>query len=260
MIESSKPSTMVGKTNWGKVSGDTEELVFLTGPNSRFYDFRRAIRIFLECIRGFRAFHFIGPCVTVYGSARFKEDHPFYELGRRMGRELAKSGFAVMTGGGPGIMEAANRGAKESSGRSVGCNIKLPKEQKPNPYLDRWMEFKYFFVRKLILAKYSYGFIALPGGFGTMDELFEIAALIQTGKIRSFPIVLMGKSYWRPLLEFLRGTMVTQGTIDSQDVDLWLITDSPEEAAAHIRKRAIEQFGLKAQKRPRPRWFFFESS
>jgi uncharacterized protein (TIGR00730 family) len=144
----------------------------------------RVLRIMVEFVRGFRALHFVGPCVTVFGSARFKEDHPYYALGREVGRELARAGFTVMTGGGPGIMEAANRGAKEVGGRSVGCNIELPAEQKPNQYLDRFITFHHFFVRKVMLVKYSYAFVALPGGFGTLDEIFETATLVQTGKIR----------------------------------------------------------------------------
>jgi uncharacterized protein (TIGR00730 family) len=126
-------------------------------------------------VRGFRALHFVGPCVTVFGSARFKEDHAYYGLGREIGRELARAGFTVMTGGGPGIMEAANRGAREAGGLSIGCNIELPAEQKPNPYLDRWITFRHFLVRKVMLVKYSYAFVALPGGFGTLDEIFETA-------------------------------------------------------------------------------------
>ena len=160
---------------------------FLQGPQPRRKELVRALRIMAEFIRGFRALHFVGPCVTVFGSARFKEDHPYYALGREVGRELARAGFTVMTGGGPGIMEAANRGAKEVGGRSVGCNIELPAEQKPNPYLDRWITFHHFFVRKVMLVKYSYAFVALPGGFGTLDEIFETATLVQTGKIRGVP-------------------------------------------------------------------------
>jgi uncharacterized protein (TIGR00730 family) len=141
--------------------------------------------------------------VTVFGSARFTEEHMYYALAREIGQQLARAGFTVMTGGGPGIMEVANRGAKEAGGYSVGCNIELPQEQKPNPYLDRWVTFRHFFVRKLMLVKYSYAFIALPGGFGTLDEIFETATLIQTHKIKDFPLVLVGKDYWRPLLDFL---------------------------------------------------------
>ncbi|HYL99341.1 MAG TPA: TIGR00730 family Rossman fold protein [Blastocatellia bacterium] len=201
-------------------------------------------RIFAELIRGFRALHFIGPCVTVFGSARFPEGHQYYELARSVGRSLVDLGFTVMTGGGPGVMEAANRGAREAGGRSVGCNIKLPKEQKPNPYLDRWVNFRYFFIRKVMLVKYSFGFVVMPGGLGTMDEFFEAATLIQTGKISSFPLVLLGVEYWQPLEELLR-RMVAAGTIAAADLNLVLITDSVDEAMAHLKKHAIEQFGLR---------------
>jgi len=198
----------------------------------------------MECIKGFRSFHFIGPCVTVFGSARFEEDHPYYKLGQSVGAELAKAGFTIMTGGGPGIMEAANRGAKDVGGKSVGCNIELPMEQAHNPYLDKWVTFRYFFVRKVMLVKYSYAFVALPGGFGTLDEIFETATLMQTGKILDFPLVLMGKDYWEPLLLFIRATQVAGGTISASDADRIIVTDSPEEAAAQIKDAAIRRFGL----------------
>src|SRR5690349_7713061 len=171
---------------WGVAPGHADVVRFLEGPQNRTSELIRAVRIFFEFMRGFRALHFVGPCVTVFGSARFPEDHRYYTLAREMGRRLGRAGFTVMTGGGPGIMEAANRGARDVGGRSVGCNIILPKEQAPNPYLDLWVEFRYFFVRKVMLAKYSYAFVALPGGFGTMDALFECATLVQTGKIRNF--------------------------------------------------------------------------
>ena len=162
-----------------------------------------------------------------------------------MGAALARQGFTVMTGGGPGLMEAANRGAREAGGRSVGCNIQLPSEQKPNDFLDRWVEFRYFFVRKLMLAKYSYGFVAMPGGFGTLDELAEILTLVQTGKIRNFPIVLIGKAYWTPLANFIRETMLTAGTINAKDAELFKISDDPDEVAAQFQKLALSEFGLK---------------
>jgi uncharacterized protein (TIGR00730 family) len=188
--------------------------------------------------------HFTGPCVTVFGSARFGEDHPFYIRAREVGSALSEMGFTVMTGGGPGIMEAANRGAKDVGGRSIGCNILLPQEQFPNPYLDQVLLFKYFFVRKVMLIKYSYAFVVLPGGVGTMDELFEAITLIQTRKILSFPVVLMGRDYYAPLLDFMR-RMAEAKTISPEDLDLVLVTDSVEEAMAHIQKYAVEQFGLK---------------
>jgi uncharacterized protein (TIGR00730 family) len=221
-----------------------KEHVFLQGPKSRRFELARALRIFTELIQGFRALHFVGPCVTVFGSARFSEGHPYYEMGRAVGARLAEVGFTVMTGGGPGIMEAANRGAREAGGRSIGCNIELPKEQKPNPFLDRFVTFRHFFVRKVMLVKYSYAFVALPGGFGTLDEIFETVTLIQTGKIQHFPLLLMGIEYWRPLVEELRTRMVPLGTIDAADVDLITLTDSPEEAARIARDAALRRFGL----------------
>jgi len=159
------------------------EKVFYSGPRSRVSELRFAFRIFKQFIRGFRALHFTGPCVTVFGSARFDEGHPYYQLSRKVGRAIADLDFTVMTGGGPGLMEAANRGARDANGRSIGCNIHLPREQQPNPYLDRYVTLEHFFVRKVLLCKYSYAFVIMPGGFGTMDELFEVLTLVQTGKI-----------------------------------------------------------------------------
>lgn len=226
-----------------------EERYFLEGPKSRKRELWSVIRIVTEFVKGFRALHFVGPCVTVFGSARFSEDHRYYALGRTVGQQLARMGFTVMTGGGPGIMEAANRGAKDVGGRSVGCNILLPFEQRLNPYLDRWVTFRYFFVRKVMLIKYSYAFVVLPGGTGTMDELFEAVTLIQTRKIEQFPIVLMGKDYWVNLFELLE-EMVRAGTIASEDLRLILLTDSVEEAMAYIQTSAIEKFGLVRKEMP----------
>ena len=196
----------------------------------------------------------------MFGSARFAEDHKYYKLAREVGKRLATVGFTVMTGGGPGIMEAANRGARDVGGRSLGCNIILPKEQKPNEYLDQWITFRYFFVRKVMLVKYSYAFVVMPGGFGTLDELFETATLIQTGKIDNFHVVLMGKDYWGPLLEFLRSTLVREGTIAESDLDRWIVTDSPEEAVERIRESGLKEFGLTYGARLKRRWFFGETA
>jgi uncharacterized protein (TIGR00730 family) len=209
------------------------------------------LRIAAELIRGFRTLHFVGPCVTVFGSARFPEDHPYYLLAREVGGRLARMGFTVMTGGGPGIMEAANRGARDHGGISVGCNIELPVEQKLNPYVDRSVTFQHFFVRKLMLVKYSYAFVVMPGGVGTMDELFESLTLIQTKKIADFPVVLMGKEYWQPLLVLLE-KMVAVGTIGPEDLRLLLVTDSVHEAMKHIETHAVEQFGLARRKSTTP--------
>ncbi|MBL8733956.1 MAG: TIGR00730 family Rossman fold protein [Planctomycetes bacterium] len=250
--------------NWGKDSRDDAESRFLAGPRSRTGEFGRALRIFGEFIKGFRALHFVPPCVTVFGSARFAEDNPWYQLARRTSAAVSRLGFTIMTGGGPGIMEAANRGARDAGGLSIGCNITLPHEQQPNPYLDRFVEFRYFFVRKVMLVKYSYAFVVMPGGFGTLDELFEAATLIQTKKIDDFPLVLMGVDFWRPMLDFLRGTMVKHGTIGAADVDRMLVTDDADEATAFIRDRAgkhLQQPRRRARKvlgervtdpRPRP--------
>jgi uncharacterized protein (TIGR00730 family) len=216
------------------------------------------IRIVSEFLRGFRTLHFVGPCVTVFGSARFAESHPTYALARAVGAGLARAGFTVLTGGGPGVMEAANRGAHEAGGRTLGINIELPAEQKPNPYLDRSITFHYFFVRKVMLVKYSYAFVALPGGYGTLDEIFETATLIQTGKIRNFPLVLLGKDFWEPLLAFLRVRLVQGETIDPHDAERILVTDSAEEAVERIRDVGMREFGLTAARRPRRRWFLAE--
>lgn len=213
-----------------------------------------------ELLYGFRALHFAGPCVTVFGSARFPEEHMYYDLGRRLGAELARAGFTVMTGGGPGIMEASTRGAKEAGGSTIGCNIKLPREQQPNPYLDRFLEFRYFFVRKVMLVKYSYAFVALPGGYGTLDELFECATLVQTGKIKQFPLVLMGRAFWEPMIEFLRTRMVAEGTIDQADLDRFIVTDDPSEAVKRISEVGMKTFGLSYGPRAKPRWWLGERS
>ncbi len=228
-----------------------EEHYFLEGPRGRPRELATVLRIVAELLRGFRALHFVGPCVTVFGSARFTEEHPYYEVARAAGRRLAQMGFTVMTGGGPGIMEAANRGAKDVGGRSVGCNIALPQEQRINAYLDRWVTFRYFFVRKVMLVKYSYAFVVMPGGFGTMDELFEAMVLIQTGKIQGFPVVVIGKEYWSPLVRLL-DEMVRVGTIGAEDMRLLLVTDSIDEMVRHIESHAVKKFGLVRRKAPRP--------
>ena len=229
---------------------DPHNAAFLSGPRARLSELARVIRIAREFIRGFRRLHFVGPCVTVFGSARFQEDHPYYALAREIGRRLAQAGATVMTGGGPGIMEAANRGAKEAGGYSIGCNIKLPVEQVPNPYLDRWVTFRYFFVRKVLLVKYSYAFVIMPGGFGTLDELFEAVTLVQTKKIEKFPLILVGTEYWRPLLDFVQGTLVRAGTIAPEDIHLLTPTDSAEVVEGIVRN-ALEEHRDEIATRPR---------
>ncbi len=236
----------------------TSERMFLAGPQHRGFELRLALHIFFEFMRGFRVLHFVGPCVTVFGSARFSEGHRYYELARKTGGLLAQAGFTVMTGGGPGIMEAANRGAKEAGGRSVGCNIELPREQRPNPYLDTVVSFQHFFVRKVMLVKYSYAFIAMPGGYGTLDEIFEAATLIQTAKIENFPLVLVGVDYWQPLLNTLHGPLLGEGAISAADLDIIQLTDSIEEAVSRIQTIGMRKFGLTYGARVKRRWFLGE--
>ena len=233
--------------------GSRPDRVLLEGPHSRRKDLWLVLRTLRDFIAGFRTLHFVGPCVTVFGSARYVESHPYYSLGREVGKALAAMGFTVMTGGGPGLMEAANRGAREAGGRSVGCNIELPKEQAANAYLDRAVTCRYFFVRKVLLFKYSYAFVALPGGFGTLDELTEALTLIQTGKIADFPVVLVGTAYWRPFQQLL-ATMAAAGTIDPADLRLLLVTDDVTEVARHIERHAVRRFGLVAPTRLLGEW------
>jgi len=229
-----------------------DERRFLVGRRSRRAELASALRIFAEYVRGLRALHFVGPCVTVFGSARFAEGHPYYEIARALGRALAREGWTVMTGGGPGIMEAANRGAREAGGVSVGCNIELPKEQAPNPYLDTFVEFDHFFVRKVMLVKYSHAFCVLPGGFGTLDEVFETLTLMQTDKIEAFPVVALGTDYWQHLRTFVRDSMIEHRTIAPGDLDLLHLTDSVEEAVARIRTGYEARLAAEPPRRARP--------
>lgn len=233
------------------------EIQFLEGPQSRWKDFKYSVSVFFEFIRGFRALHFVGPCVTVFGSARFKEDHLYYKQARELSGEIAKLGFTIMTGGGPGIMEAANRGAKDVGGKSVGCNIILLREQNRNPYLDKWVDIKYFFVRKTLLIKYSYAFVVMPGGFGTLDELYEALTLVQSKKIKMFPIIIFDKDFYQKILEH-NSRMKEAGTISRIDNSLYLVTDSIEETIAYIKEKSIIAFGLKYMQPQKPFWGFFE--
>ncbi|MEP7251307.1 MAG: TIGR00730 family Rossman fold protein [Ginsengibacter sp.] len=233
------------------------EIQFLEGPQSRWKDFKYAVSVFFEFIKGFRALHFVGPCVTVFGSARFKEDHPFYKQARELSGEVAKLGFTIMTGGGPGIMEAANRGAKDVGGRSVGCNIILPHEQHHNPYLDRWVDIKYFFLRKMLLTKYSYAFIVMPGGFGTLDEFYEALTLVQTKKIEMFPIIIWDQDFYQKVLEHNQ-RMFHEGTISPNDENLYLVSNSIGETVAYIKEKSIMAFGLKHMEPKKPFKALFE--
>jgi len=212
------------------------EKLFLAGRRNREADLESAVRFFLEFLRGFESFEFVSPCVTVFGSARFPETHRYYALARELGRELAQAGFAVMTGGGPGLMEAANRGAREAGGLSLGCNIELPREQKPNQYLDRFIQFEHFFVRKVFLVKYSCAFVVLPGGFGTLDEAFELVTLMQNEKIERHPLIAMGGEFWDDFVNFVRDSMLKEGTIDPEDLDLLLRANTAEDAVRMIHR------------------------
>lgn len=232
------------------------EIIFLDGPHSRLQELKFTILTMIEFIKGFRAMHFIGPCITVFGSARFKEDHPFYALTREASSQFAKLGFTILTGGGPGLMEAANRGARDVGGRSVGCNIQLKAEQLPNPYLDKWIYVKHFFLRKVLLVKYSFAFVVMPGGFGTMDEYFEALTLIQTHKIDNFPVIIFGKEYHKALLTHM-DEMKRNSTIAAEDTALFLVTDSIEEAVQLIIEKSIKQYGLKPKNKLKPlKWLF----
>ena len=221
---------------------------FLDGPKSRTSELKFTWKIAMQFIRGFRKLHFIGPCVTVFGSARFQQGHEYYVMAEEIGRAIASTGFTVMTGGGPGIMEAANKGAMEAGGYSVGCNIRLPREQEPNSYMHEWVTLDYFFVRKVLLLKYSYAFIVLPGGWGTMDELFETLTLVQTGMIHHFPVVLMGRSYYQPLMDYL-DFMLSKGTISEEDLKLVKLTDDSREAIDHLSKYVSEFYKIKQQRK-----------
>jgi uncharacterized protein (TIGR00730 family) len=232
------------------------EIKFLDGPQSRWKDLKFSIRTIIDLIKGYRTMHFAGPCISIFGSARFDEKNEYYQQARELGGRIAKLGFTVLTGGGPGIMEAANRGAKDVGGKSYGINIELPFEQHENPYLDKFVTIKYFFVRKTLLIKYSYGFIVMPGGFGTMDELFEAMTLIQTGKLSHFPIVIFNKEYHKHLITFIE-EMKNRKTISPEDMNLLLITDDMDEAVAHIKK-VITEYNLKeVPKKFKPlKWLF----
>jgi uncharacterized protein (TIGR00730 family) len=210
--------------------GTNTDIQFLDGPRSRLKELRFTIETMVDLIRGLRALHFVGPCITVFGSARFKE----------------------------GLMEAANRGAREVGGYSVGCNIQLPVEQKPNPYLDRWVYMRHFFLRKVLLVKYSFAFVVVPGGYGTLDEYFEALTLIQTHKIKNFPIIVLGREYHQELIAHIE-VMKANHTIGDDDMQYFLVTDDIDEAVALIREKSIKQFKLKPKRELKPLRWLFES-
>ncbi len=227
----------------------------LEGPHNRFTELIFGFRVLFQFLKGFRKLHFVGPCITIFGSARYKPGHEYYEKAREMGARVSNLGFTVLTGGGPGIMQAANQGAMEAKGKSVGINIELPFEQDGNPYLNVRVDIKYFFVRKVLLFKYSFGFIVFPGGFGTLDELFEALTLIQTQKMPWFPVVLIGKDYWKGLFLQMQDMEKSQ-TISPDDINLVLITDDMEEALAYVQ----EKVALMPRKKERFKklWFLGE--
>jgi uncharacterized protein (TIGR00730 family) len=225
---------------------------YLEGPKTRSNELAFAWKVFKEFIHAFRVLHFVGPGITVFGSARFAEDNTYYIQAREMGKRIATLGFAAFTGGGPGIMEAANRGAFENGGMSVGCNIKLPFEQKGNEYVHKSIDFEYFFTRKVVLVKYSKAFVIMPGGFGTMDELFETLTLIQTKTIQNFPVVLFGKKYFEPLVQYMQ-LMIAEKTISPEDLNLVLLTDDFDEAINHI-----STYVKSKPRKQKTKWWLFE--
>ncbi len=229
---------------------ETPDRSLLAGPRSRLHDLGTIIRVGKDLLMGFRALHFAGPCVTIFGSARTPPGSQYYELARQMGAACARLGFTVITGGGPGIMQAGNQGAFEAGGRSLGVNIELPFEQALNRFVQRSVTMRYFFTRKVVLVKYSYAFIVMPGGAGTLDEMFETMTLIQTGKLKSFPIILMGREYWQPLMDFVY-RMAEEGMLSPDDPELIFFTDDVEEAVAHLQRHAVRQFGLRRKQVPK---------
>ncbi len=247
-----------GFTNKTKLPTLTEEYSFLSGPRSRFRELYFTLEVLRNFVRGFRRMHFLGPCVTVFGSARTERTDTYYQTAEHIGEALAKMGFTVMTGGGPGIMEAANKGAYQAGGYSVGCNIVLPEEQEPNPYLHKWINIPYFFIRKVLLVKYSYAFVVLPGGFGTMDEFFESLTLVQTQMINEFPVVLFGKEYHKELLEHIE-TMKVNEMISEHELDFLFVTDSVEEMIEYLQANSVKKYGLKKVPFKR-KWWLWEQN
>ena len=227
----------------GRLTKTEDEQLLERSPRPEFLDSDpwRSLRILSEFVEGFDALAEVGPAVSVFGSARTKTDHRYYKQARALGRQLAEGGYAVITGGGPGIMEAANRGCRDGGGLSIGCNIELPMEQGLNPYVDLGVEFRYFFARKVMFVKYADAFVIFPGGYGTLDELFEALTLIQTHKVQDFPVILMGTDYWTGMVEWIRGSLLAEAAINPEDVDLLRLTDDPAEAVRIIKAYARTQ-------------------
>ncbi len=249
------PLENISNTTHNNLPKLTEEYSFLSGPRSRFRELVFTLKVFRNFVWGFRKMHFIGPCVTVFGSARSGPSDTYYQQAEQIGEALATMGFTVMTGGGPGIMEAANKGAYEAGGYSVGCNIVLPKEQEPNPYLHKWIDIPYFFIRKVLLVKYSYAFIVLPGGFGTMDEFFESLTLVQTQMINEFPVILFGKEYHKELLQHIE-TMKAHEMISEHELDFLFITDSVQEMMEYLQTHSVKKYRLKKVPFKRKWWLW----
>jgi uncharacterized protein (TIGR00730 family) len=210
----------------------------------------RSLRILGEFVEGFDALAGVGPAVSVFGSARMASRHRYYRQARELGRMLGRAGYAVITGGGPGIMEAANRGCREGGGLSIGCNIELPREQGLNPYVDLGVEFRYFFARKVMFVKYADAFVIFPGGYGTLDELFEALTLIQTQKVQDFPVILMGTDYWGGMIDWIRASLLAEAAINPEDVDLLRLTDDPDEAVRIIKAYQRSQRETAAEVEP----------
>jgi uncharacterized protein (TIGR00730 family) len=231
-----EPSTRRGRVTTTKVTGTTEDSALLQRRDASFIDADpwRVLRILSEFVEGFDALAAIPPAISVFGSARIGRENPLYEQARQVGEELARAGLAVITGGGPGVMEAANRGCREGGGLSIGCNIELPFEQDMNDYVDLGIDFRYFFVRKTMFVKYAEGFVVFPGGYGTLDELFEALTLIQTGKVHHFAVALFGSEYWGGLIRWLEDPVLSQGNIAPRDMELFKVCDSAEEVVEHV--------------------------
>jgi uncharacterized protein (TIGR00730 family) len=244
---SEEASIRRGRVTTTRGTGVTEDSALLQRRDAAFIDADpwRVLRILSEFVEGFDALAAIPPAISVFGSARISRQDPLYEQARRVGQELARAGLAVITGGGPGVMEAANRGCREGGGLSIGCNIELPFEQKINDFVDLGIDFRYFFVRKTMFVKYAEGFVVFPGGYGTLDELFEALTLIQTGKVHHFPVALFGSKYWEGLIEWLQRPVLAEGKIAPKDMELFKVCDEAEEVVEHVtavlrRKRPVE--------------------